>query len=78
MDPVIFTASFTFILSNFIILIHCVFFVALEAWRLVLAALASWTFAAVNLASFKFFNSLKNFSQLARYDAGSCSCGVMK
>ena len=23
-------------------------------------------------------SSLKNFSQLARYDAGSCSCGVIK
>jgi len=41
-----------------------VFFKALEAWRLVLAA---WR-----------LKLLKNFSQLAKYDAGSCSCGVMK
>jgi len=38
----------------------------LEACRLLLDA---WCLS---------FNSLKNFSQLARYDAGSNSCGAMK
>jgi len=38
MDPVILIASFTFILSIFILIHDCVFFVALEAWRLELAA----------------------------------------
>jgi len=53
-------------LSKFFLFYNCVFFKALEAWRLVLEA------CRLRLIS------LKNFSQLARYDAGSCSCGVMK
>jgi hypothetical protein len=50
MEPVILTASDTFILSNFILIHDCVFFVALGAWRLVLEA------CGLRLAAFFLFN----------------------
>jgi len=56
MDPVILTASFTFILYNFFLIHDCVFFKALEAWGLGLGAwslkLGAWRLA---LEAFKKF-----------------------
>ena len=77
-SSVIFFASNTFILSNFSIPLNYVFFKALEAWCLVLAA---WSLNK-NAASFFVINrswmDRKNFSQLRTYAAGSSSRGRIK
>jgi hypothetical protein len=73
MVPVIFCASFTFIflfLFYFLIVASLRPAGELEAWRLLLGAL--------NPVRLQSFNHVKNSSQLVKYDAGRCSCGVIK